>query len=241
MPVTQTVPSGVSLGQPSTNTAPGFNPATGATNLANMLAAKTATPTPAAIPATTAPTPATPMSAGGTTADDMVAAQWSAIEQSLGGMLPEQLRDVDRQTALNARRANEMNALMGGNVSGAWGSGQAQAQLGGMAMRQNAIVENQKTQMNMRMSYLQTLADRAAQQERLASSEEEALKARNLQRELQSMIDSTSIMIAQLNAGAVPGAETGSPATPSVTTTRSGAFDSPTNVRRQRPGFGGGL
>lgn len=184
--------AGVTLPQAVSQTKPGPGFAQAAPNdpaaqqgqqgAADTGAAKSATPTPDAN-------------------DQKANDQWEAILAALGGGLDAQLGDIGQQQSLNARRASEMNALAGNSVGGAFGAGQAQAQLGGMAMRQNAIAENSKRQVEARMSYLQMLQDRAAQQERLASSAEEAQKARDDQERIEEEKNRTEIMMQLIASG----------------------------------------
>ena len=94
-----------------------------------------------------------------------------------------------------------MNALRGGSAGGGLGqAGQAQAQLGGEAMRQNVYTDEQQRAQGARTSYLSLLMSRAQQQEAGSTNAEEQQRARDLQVVLQGMIDKANVQGAALSS-----------------------------------------
>ena len=134
------------------------------------------------------------------TTDDMSAAQWKAIQDAFGANLQGQLGDIDKQGSVNARRANEM-AATSGMAAGAGNSqaGMAQQNLSSESLRQGAINDNYKNQISARMSYLNMLQDRAAQQESLAQNSQEQAAARAMQERLTQENARLQAMIANAN------------------------------------------
>lgn len=142
-------------------------------------------------PATPTP-PAEPEKASSHWDQDAMAL-WKSIGDSFNTGLQAQFSDIDAQTSLNARRANEANAVSGGAaMGGAAMAGQAQAQLGGIQQRQTAIAGNEKNKLGAKMAMLQMYMDRAKADDNLEA-----------QKQIQAMMDETNIMLALAQGGGI--------------------------------------
>ncbi len=112
---------------------------------------------------------------------------WGEIQGQHEAGLSGILEGTYADEANASRRANEMNALSGGGMGGAFAGGQAQVALGGMQQRQQARNEHLKQGLQMKMTVLQRYLDQAENE-----------KDRDLQEWLQTEADKTAMELAQM-------------------------------------------
>lgn len=115
---------------------------------------------------------------------------WSGMMADNDASLAGALKGTYADEALSGRRMNEMNALGGGGMGGAFAGGLAQTAIGGEQARLKAKNDNLKQGLELKMARLQQLIRQA-----------EAGKDRNLQRELQAEADKTQLAIAGMATG----------------------------------------
>lgn len=142
-------------------------------------------------------TPATSQPAtDGSAAGDDISAMWADMMAQHDAGLEGKLQGTFADEANAGRRMNEMNALGGGGMGGAFAGGLGQVVLGGDQQRINVRNEHNKQGLEMKMARLEQLIKQA-----------EAGKDRDLERELRAEADKTALEIAAM------GAEQGAPPT----------------------------
>jgi hypothetical protein len=133
--------------------------------------------------------------------DQRTQAQWQAVQDLLGQGLDAKLQDINSQQSLNARRAAEMGAVSGmGGLGGAAQSGQLQAQLGGQALRQQALQDYNNRAANANMNWLDMLNQRAGQEDQQVYGAEQGSLGRDLQRDLQANASEAAVLSSLLGA-----------------------------------------